>query len=356
MSGRRCFHPIVYEAIIRTMTKIVKTKSGKWHAIVYMGLDESGKRIQKSVTGSDRRTVKMEVDRLEQVRDNGNAGLVFKHAIGAYIASKQHTLSPSTIRGYKSIERVLETSFPDVFNARLSDLDRDTLQIMVNDMLVDGKSPKRIRNVYGLVSAVLRYNNYLVTGVSLPEPGVDKSYQPTSDDIKKLIQLSVGTELNIPIRLGTHGLRQGEVCALRYPNDFRDGCIIVTKSMVEKSDWTYTVKAPKNKTSNRRVPILDETLVSDIAEQGYVTNLLPDNLGYRYASFIKRNNLPHIRFHDLRHFYASYLHSKGIPDALIMKYGGWKTDNVMKKVYRYAMDDEETLEKARISYMEDLFM
>ena len=52
--------------------------------------------------------------------------------------------------------------------------------------------------------------------------------------------------------------------------------------------------------------------------------------------------MPHIRFHDLRHFFASYLHLKGVPDAYIEKYGGWKPgSNVMKKVYRNTINAEE---------------
>jgi integrase len=47
-----------------------------------------------------------------------------------------------------------------------------------------------------------------------------------------------------------------------------------------------------------------------------------------------------MRFHDLRHYFASYLHDKGFSDAEIMSLGGWKTDHVMKRVYRHAIKDK----------------
>lgn len=338
------------------MTKIKKTKSGKWNALVYMGKDENGKRINKSITHADRKYVKLEVDRLERMRESGYVGLSFKDAMKAYIACREPVLSPSTIRGYKSIERVLTSLFPDFCNSSIDDIDKSQMQAVVNALISRENAPKRVRNIYGFITATLRYHERPVPHVALPDANISNSYEPTMQDIQKLREVVSGTELDIPVRLGLHGLRQGEVCALKYPDDFQDGYIIVSKSMVEKPDWSYTIKAPKNKTSNRIVPIIDSTLIDDIQKQGFVTDLLPDNLGYRFASMIKRNNLPHIRFHDLRHFFASYLHSKGVPDALIMKYGGWKTDNVMKRVYRYALDDNSTVETLRESFADDFIM
>ena len=48
---------------------------------------------------------------------------------------------------------------------------------------------------------------------------------------------------------------------------------------------------------------------------------------------------PHYTFHSLRHFFASYLHAQNIPDAYVLRAGGWSTPHVMQKVYRHALDD-----------------
>ena len=47
------------------------------------------------------------------------------------------------------------------------------------------------------------------------------------------------------------------------------------------------------------------------------------------------------RFHDLRHYSASIMHAIGIPDQYIMARGGWKTDTVLKAVYRNVINDEQ---------------
>lgn len=39
----------------------------------------------------------------------------------------------------------------------------------------------------------------------------------------------------------------------------------------------------------------------------------------------------------LRHYFASKMSSMNIPEADIMRMGGWETDYVMKGVYRHSM-------------------
>ena len=66
----------------------------------------------------------------------------------------------------------------------------------------------------------------------------------------------------------------------------------------------------------------------------YALNQLTD----RWSEFLSRYRFPPYRFHDLRHFFASFAHARGVSDADILAAGGWKTSNVMQTVYRQSMD------------------
>ena len=63
-------------------------------------------------------------------------------------------------------------------------------------------------------------------------------------------------------------------------------------------------------------------------------------LSARFAYMIQKSGLPKITFHGLRHINASVMHLLRIPDKYILERGGWKTDKVMKKVYRHTFTDE----------------
>lgn len=78
-------------------------------------------------------------------------------------------------------------------------------------------------------------------------------------------------------------------------------------------------------------------------------NLSPDKVSHRFSSIFKRAGLPHFRFHDLRHYSASIQHAIGIPDAYIMQRGGWASDNVLKTVYRHALQGESEKQTAKIT-------
>lgn len=73
---------------------------------------------------------------------------------------------------------------------------------------------------------------------------------------------------------------------------------------------------------------------------GSITKLCPSKITNRFVAIVKRADLPHFRFHDLRHYSASIQHALGIPDNYIMQRGGWGNDGVLKAVYRHTMKDK----------------
>ena len=192
----------------------------------------------------------------------------------------------------------------------------------------------------GMIGTTLTRLDCKVPKVDYPRSVQTELYEPCTGDIQAILETVKGTRLDVPVQLGIYGLRRGEICALRYPEDIHDGMIHVSGSMVRAVGGKYIVKEPKNSTSDRFVPV-DADLINQIHEQGYVTDYTPSALSAAFKRMLAKAGLPDMRFHDLRHFFASYMHYIGMPDAQIMRMGGWKTDNVMKRVYRYAVNKDE---------------
>ena len=101
------------------------------------------------------------------------------------------------------------------------------------------------------------------------------------------------------------------------------------------------LKSPKTESSIRTVVMPDFVIQRISGIEGRIVKMHPEDISKRFAATIKELELPHFRFHDLRHYSASIMHAIGIPDQYIMKRGGWKTDAVLKSVYRNAIDDED---------------
>ena len=78
--------------------------------------------------------------------------------------------------------------------------------------------------------------------------------------------------------------------------------------------------------------------------------LHPEQVSNRFRRAVCSCGCPqHFRFHDLRHYYVSIAHALGVPDAYIMAMGGWKTDNVMHRVYRDTLPDVMQSEQNKLT-------
>ena len=270
----------------------------------------------------------------------------FYNCAQGYIKTRSNILSPSTIRGYNSF---IETVIPDEFGKKkISDIDQIDIQVLINDYAVE-HTPKSVRNLHGFISAVFKlYRPGMVLHTALPQKKPYEPYVPTSDEVKKVVEASEGTRYHIPFQLGVLGMRRGEICALTL-EDIDGNIVKIDKTLVndKENDWILKPCA-KTEEGNREIFIPDK-LRDEIKDAGVIYEGAPKVLLVSLHRYQDKLGIPRFRFHDLRHFYASYAHSMGMSDADIMKSGGWKSDYVMKNVYRHSMRDSLEQNQSRIA-------
>lgn len=295
--------------------------------------DASGTRHIKSFTDIDRETAKSLAQAFQREHTAIVSAGAFSTMISKYIAARETLLSPATIAGYRHIENGLRTRFPAFYSASAYALERSDVQAVLNALSASGASPKTIRNYSGLISSVLRENG-LTLRVSLPKKQARDVKVPSEDEVKALIR--VGGKVKSAIMLAAFGgLRRGEVCALRQ-SDICGNVVHVCRDVVLDTDNRWITKPPKTAASDRYIQMPDSMAIELFDDT-------PRMLDYYFnraqlAAFGERR----YRFHDLRHFCASYMHAQGIPDAYIMKRCGWENDAVLKAVYRHTMQDQDS--------------
>ena len=253
-----------------------------------------------------------------------------------YIDAKRNVLSPSTIVGYETVRR---NYFQRLMTVPVRELTSERLQLEVNLMAAD-KSPKTIRNAYGLISATLAlFAPELHFRVTLPAKKRVVYEVPTTDQVYDLIN-HASPNLKTAIMLAAFcGLRRGEIVALTS-DDVYDNVIHVRSAAVRMNGKT-TVRQPKTYTSDRYTPIPPFVARHIENIEGRICPIELNSITRRFEEL--RDKLGYkCRFHDLRHYYASALHAIGLRDQYIMKLGGWKSDAVLKAVYRGTLDDFET--------------
>lgn len=260
--------------------------------------------------------------------------------IDDYIESKYNVLSPSSIKGYRAINR----SSPEWFlKMNVSNVTQIDLQRAVNEYSI-GHSPKTVRNFHALmVASIKMFRPSMVFNTTLPQKEAKKVTIPEHNDIIRLLDAMKEHEYYPCIVLGCLGLRRSEIQALEA-SDFGSDGVLINKAKVLNEYNKPVLKTTKTTASTRYVYVPSD-IIKIIKERGYVYrgnhNTLI-NVMHRYQDKI---GMPRCRFHDLRHFYVSYAHAHGMSDAAIMAAGGWKTDSIMKNVYRHSMDDEQEQKK-----------
>jgi integrase len=262
-----------------------------------------------------------------------------------YIKNRSNVCSPATIRTYNTKYRQLSDKFT---NLEINSITANDVQTEINSC-AEKYEPKTVKTLHGFIASVLRqYRPRLVLSTKLPQAIKKPLYEPTSDDIKRIIELAKGTKFSVAIQLGVMGCRRAEICAASINDIDENNNLNIHRSMVYDENNRWIIKeSPKTDESNRMIP-LPPTLADEIREQGYIFIGHPNSLNKAIHRFQKELGIPTFKFHSLRSYFASYAHSMGIPESDILSLGGWKTDNVMKNVYRKSLEESKKMSVEKI--------
>lgn len=325
--------------------------SGNWTVNVYLGKDATGKEIRKRFTGPDKRLVMQEATTFAAEHRDVTDQTTLRGACEALVSDSK--LSPSTIRGYQTPYNYLKEHEAQLLDSKLYAITQKDLQGMVSRHS-STHSPKTTRNLYGFVSSAAHRAGVRLPIVDVPQREKPEYQIPSDFEVKAMLSLADG-QLWICIALAVFGpLRAGEIAALRYTYDedvdFEKNTIHVSHDYIRGNDGKYHLKEPKTPTSDR-VLVMPDFVMARIREQGYVTTWDGGLIYKHFERFLKKYNLQPCRFHDLRHYGASYLHAKGYPDAYIQARTGHATAGVLRNVYTHTISDEE--EEMTAHMMED---
>lgn len=323
------------------------------------------KRIYISVTADTRQEADLMKAELRAGKKQLQkpAQLTISEAIDKYISSSDALLSPSTIRGYRTIQR---NAFRTIINLQLSQLTNTLLRDAVNaecKRTTGKKNPKPICsktviNEYGLLSAVLKtYAPHLDCAVKLPQIEHNKHELSTPDVIYKIVK---GTNIELPVMLAMWlSFTESEILGLTKSKSISsDGQYITIKEVIVKDASENAVVKNKGKQPARdrtlRIPEYIKGLIDQVSTDQLVT-ISGTALSKRFNRLIKRAGIPHMTFHDLRHVNASVMALLSVPDKYAQERGGWHSDHIMKSVYQQTFSSERAVVDAQIdNYFQNL--
>ncbi len=322
------------------MAKAKKLPSGNWRVQVY----DKNTRKYKSFTAPTKKEAEYKAAEysLHARQEDSYENLTLREAYQRYIKSKSAVLSPSTVREYT---RASQVDFPQLMPMCLSKITPQLVQTAVNEAAAQ-HAPKSVRNMHGLLHSVLKaYYPQLTLTTRLPQNKKPEYNIPTTAEVQLLIE-NAKERLRVPILLASAGgLRRGEICALT-PDDFNNFGVNINKAVVMDKNHKWVCKPPKTKAGYRFVPLPKEIIKQALEWKHF--NITPNILDDHFRKLKRSLPVPDLRFHELRHYFASELHAQGIPDQYIAQIGGWESVDILQKIYQHTMRDKENEMSNRI--------
>lgn len=305
-----------------------KRPDGRYEGRVEMPPDRFGKRRKKYVYADSRPECQRLVNEMVyqlQTSDFADAGRL---TVDAYLEQwyKSYAVKLASTTKLSHHNYVFKHIMPYFQGFKLKDLKPMHVEQFYNEERKRFKE-KTILQVHRIFSRALKdavKNNLIRRNpcgfVDAPSPA---EFEPSIPDVEgffEILAAAQGTEHELPVMLaGLCGLRRGEVFGLTWNDiDFSRGTLTVRQVLCQPGN-EIEIKAPKTKKSARTIGIPADLLA--VLEQsksvGYLASrdgqpTILSHYSLRFTNFLKRNNLPHVRFHDLRHFHATLMLEAGL--------------------------------------------
>jgi integrase len=370
------------------------SKSKKlWEGRYTVAVDpKTGKQIRRSVYAKTRAEVFKKLREAEKSDQNTYEGinkLTVYTWMDIYLWEiKQPKLKPKTFSQYvEDIEKHIKPS--KLAGMKIKDVRRFDAQSFINNMEKAGRSPFIIRKVYAVLrnafNTAVKHGVIPVSyanGLSLPETKPKKINILSIEEQRQFFKAIEGHRLEAAFIVAlTTGIREGELTALTW-NDYQNGTISITKNAVRADLYDETTRkktgshiiiqdTPKTAAGDRRIPLLQiakDALSRHRMKQNdermkhrllYENNnmIFCDEIGRMYdpkhfyselQDILTRAELKKIKFHALRHTFATRGLEKDIPIKAMQGLLGHETPDMVMH-YQHLLEAQAHVEMNKLA-------
>ncbi|MCC3868937.1 tyrosine-type recombinase/integrase [Terrisporobacter mayombei] len=356
-----------------------------WRASITIGTDDKGKLVRKQFTGKTQQDVK---NKLQEYKKQMLMGVLNedKLTVSDWFYSwlfdyRKQDLKPKSFQRYHGIyKNYIENT--DFGNIKLNDLRTTHLQRHYKKLLDNGITPTTIRQINTNLKTCLNEaerQGYIQKNwcklVTLPKKEDNKEVKVfTKEEQEKFLEAIKGHELELLyiVALGT-GLRIGEILGLKWSDiDFKNNELHVNRSLQKAAIYEddkivrYEVQetTPKTKNSLRTIPVpqnIIKKLRTHKNEQNELILLLQEEYNNKNYVFCNKLGRPiedkrpgrnlktiltsigiePIKFHALRHTYATRLFEAGIPPKTVQHLMGHSDIETTMNIYTHVMKEQK---------------
>ncbi len=330
---------------------------------LYSGMKD-GKAIRrhetyKTLQDAKNKLVEWKAAKLKGLPENISRKITFGDCIEEFITSSD--IERTTERGYRVIQNRIQKT--PLTRKKLTDIKEVDIENYIADLKRSTKyKNSTINKDIDLIHRVLRFavkKKYISQN---PSSAVEKLKETkfeikplTIEELKILQTKAIDTgdfRIIVPVFLGAcQGLRRGEIVGLKWDMIDFENDIMSIKNTITQMGGEVIQKPPKTEKSKRDLEILPcvKKVLIDCMEWQKQNGLFgeyvvvnscglpinPTYLSQRFREFLIENNLREIRFHDLRHTFATCAIESGANPLHVSGAMGHSTVSTTLNIYTH---------------------
>ena len=350
-------------------------KDGRWERRYVVGYDDKGLPVTKNVLAKTKPECAAKLAQLretpkEPVPDHPKPGILLADWLDLwYQGYKKPNLRPNTQMSYE--RRIYQHITPALGQIQLDKLTTADIQEFYADLKKNGRllrtelygaglSDQTIRGIHTTLHAALdkAVEENLIfqnpsDGCQLPSARPREMKVLTPEEIQRLLiqAREDGCYELLLLELST-GLRRGEICALQWNDlNLKTGALQVERQ-VHRVRGELVVSPPKTK-AGRRTVLLPTPVLHVMKEYRTMANskwmfpspkkedspMDPAAVRKRLSTVLKRADCKRLRFHDLRHTFATASLEHGMDVKTLSTIIGHVSSSTMLNIYAHVTDE-----------------
>ena len=341
------------------------------------------------------------VARFDGIVDNDFSTWTLDKCVKYCLESNKMKISPTTYNDYVSaINKHITPYFKN--GKPLKEIKASDIELFNEYKLSQGLSPKTIHKLLSLIGPAFRYagkNDFIIKNpmrvVDRPSKVKKESHYYNAEQLNILANAAKYSYIETPVILAmVLGLRRSEIVGITWDNiDFNKRLLHIQQSVIVGDSsilphGTYKVIGHTNSHKPKDI-ILKYFLKTESSERSFTMNdalysylkalkaeqdnmiretneyrdflcvnpvgalITPDSITHYFIKLLDENELPHIRFHELRHSCISLLaNNTAFSVKQVQDYAGHSDFLTTFNVYSHTDDSDK---KAEIDYITSCF-
>ena len=317
---------------------------GRWEGRIVIGHKDNGDSIFRYMSAKTQKELLDKLHRSIEEYDGVDLTEQSRMTLGEWLdiwltECAEPSLRPSTLKGYRAyVERKLK---PHLGQKQISKITTADVQKLYRKLQKEGGesgselSPATIQRIHGVLHQAL--DVAVTRSIIAKNPANDVTLPKRTATPKTILNDEQLERFMAAIKADEHwhdffyleittGLRRGELCGLMW-SDFNEqkGTLSICRTLHTKTGGGYYVGDTKTGTGRRVIKLppstlqlLSERKKHSISQWIFPNPIRPEdpvmpNSGYhRMKKLLAEAGLPNMRFHDLRHTFATHALASGV--------------------------------------------